>query len=56
MILSEKKGERNTHGQHNLMRQSVKGTKWITKCRVGLWVGGFLLVDEVSDISASLSG
>lgn len=24
------------------MRQSVKGTKWITKCRVGLWVGGWV--------------
>lgn len=22
------------------MRQNVKGTKWITKCRVGLRVGG----------------
>lgn len=38
----KKKGKKkNPHGQHNLMRQSVKGTKWITKCRVGLWVGGW---------------
>lgn len=31
---------RYPHGQHNLMRQSVKGTKWITKMQSGL-VGGW---------------
>lgn len=40
VILTKKREEKNPNGQHNLMRQSVKGTKWITKCRVGLWVGG----------------
>lgn len=39
VILNNKKREDNNPlGQHNLMRQSVKGTKWITKRRVdGGW-------------------
>lgn len=38
--IKKEKGK-NPLGQHNVMRQSVKGTKWITNCRVGLWVGGW---------------
>lgn len=41
VFLKKKKGKsKKIFSQHNLMRHSVKGTKWITKCRVGSWVDG----------------
>ena len=51
----KKKHRKNPHGQHNLMRQSVKGTKWITKCRVGLWVGGWRMKSVIFQHPSAVS-
>lgn len=37
------------------MRRSVKGTKWITKCKGGLWVGGWRMKSVIFQHPSAVS-